>query len=462
MTIADLGLPRVACPLFSRPDANKRYTVNGKQVLVCNFSSETREINAQDIEFTTDSTYLTGTNITYSGGRGSAAIKIVGTVSGLGGYHGVYSILTHSGAQVAAGYGAIGVKSIVTNTAAMSNGVIYGGMFIAKHASTSTMTAQASLIGLEGQAYISSSGPARTVIGINAVVHNECTGAYGAGSVIRVIQVVCDNNAAAEVPVESSAICIWNMAGAWDYGIKFVTSSTGFGIAILVDSATTALEITTCTTGITVTDATTAISVVACSVFANAAVTLASADNAMELIVTDSGVLATGTSRAVYIQVTNSGAKTASAYVEGLSIVMIATAAVTDLIGEKIHIHNATNNFTSNMVGLMIDLDDPGTGAQNVMLLDLYRDNTHVGATRDCYIRCKSGGTLLGKHVFYMEGSSNIMADALFGFLACGSTSFLKSGTCSGTIAYSIKVLVHSIAGDAGTAYYIPVYPTKD
>lgn len=226
--MADLGLPKAQCPLFSVPGDQRRYRTVGKQQIVTVFTGETREINALDITFTSDSTYLTGTNLTYSSARGSAAIKITGTVSGIGGYEGIHIAIATSGAIDTDGYGTIGIKCVVTNSAAMTDGEVYGGQFIAKHASTSTMLATASLIGLDAWAYISSSGPARTVIGANLGVHNECSGAFGAGSVIRAVQVVCDENASAQSPVEATGICIWNMAGEWDNAINIVNSSSGF------------------------------------------------------------------------------------------------------------------------------------------------------------------------------------------------------------------------------------------
>lgn len=229
----ELSLRNAACPLMVSRGLNAFYNFNGKLGLTINTitalgAGTALESIGVEITHTTDSTYLTGTNITYSGGRGSAALKITSVVSGLGGYHGIYVGITTSSAQVTDGYGTIGIKCVVTNSAAMTDGEVYGGMFIAKHASTQTMTASASLIGLESWAYISSSGPARTVLGLNAAIHNECTGAYGAGSVARVIQVICDNASGAEVPVESTGICIWNMAGTWDNAINIVNSGNGF------------------------------------------------------------------------------------------------------------------------------------------------------------------------------------------------------------------------------------------
>jgi len=179
----------------------------------------------------TDSTYLTGTDMTYSGARGSSALKLISTFSGVGGgFSNIYSSITTTAAQVAAGAGVIGIKQVVTNSAALADGNIYAGQFIAKHShATNIMTASAALVGLEAWAYIADVGVARTAIGGNFGWHNEATGAtYGAGSVIRGVQIFCDNAASAGVPVESTGLCIWNQAGAITNCIKVVNSGSGF------------------------------------------------------------------------------------------------------------------------------------------------------------------------------------------------------------------------------------------
>lgn len=187
------------------------------------------EHDALDLQVTSDNTFITGTNITWSSARGSAIMKLTGTVSmASGAFEGIDIKIATSGVFTTDGEGVMGVKCVVTNSAALTDGEVYGGQFIAKHAATGTMLASASLIGLEAWAYVSSSGPARTVIGGNFGWHNECSGAYGAGSVIRGIQVICDNASGAQVPVESSGICIWNMAGTITNAINVVNSGSGF------------------------------------------------------------------------------------------------------------------------------------------------------------------------------------------------------------------------------------------
>jgi len=199
--------------------------------VVCAGVTGSSEHDGVVLDVTSANTFLTGTNLTYSGARGSAILKLVGTASmASGGFEGIDIKIATSGAFSGDGNGVMGLKCVVTNTAALADGEIYGGQFIAKHNhATNVMVASASLVGLEAWAYISAAGVARTCIGGNFGWHNEATGGtYGAGSVIRGVQIFCDNNAGGNDPVESTGLCVWNQAGAIINVLKIVNSGSGF------------------------------------------------------------------------------------------------------------------------------------------------------------------------------------------------------------------------------------------
>jgi len=203
-------------------------------------SSQTTENNSQVLSLTTDSTYLTGTNITYSGGQGSSALKISGTYSGVnGGYSNIYSLVNTSGLQ-AAGTGVIGVKSVAANTAALTNGVIYGGQFIAKHNhATNKVANAAAFIGAEGVVTQSDAGQIGTAIGVSAAYHiPSSAAAFDPGAVWRGLQVTLDNSSSNN-PSEQSGVVIWNMAGTQDNGIKLVKSGGGFTNDITLQNGAT-------------------------------------------------------------------------------------------------------------------------------------------------------------------------------------------------------------------------------
>jgi len=209
-------------------------------------ASQTTERNSISLAETQDSTFLTGSNVTYSGGRGSATLKIDSTVTmAAGGFHNFYSSIATSGAFTSDGNGIVGIKQVVTNTAALTDGEMYGAQIIAKHNhATNSMLAAASLIGLEAWVYNSAAGCAVTQIGVNCGWHNEATGGtYGAGSVIRGIQIFCDNNAGGNDPVESTGLAIWNQAGTIVNAINVVESGSGFtNFATITDGGVCAMS----------------------------------------------------------------------------------------------------------------------------------------------------------------------------------------------------------------------------
>jgi len=227
-----------------RPGLPATFQVNAETGLLTiskSLSGQTTENNNATLALTTNSTYLTGTNLTYSGARGSSALKITGTYSGVnGGYSNIYSTVTTTGAHTADGAGVIGIKGVLTNTAALADGNIYGGQFIAKHNhATNDMTASAALVGLEAWAYDSNTGTVGTLLGANLGYHNECSTTQVGGSVHRALQVFCDDAAGADAADEATGICIWNMAGTQTYGINMVKSDGGFTTDIKLQNGET-------------------------------------------------------------------------------------------------------------------------------------------------------------------------------------------------------------------------------
>jgi hypothetical protein len=193
-----------------------------------------------EIVVDTDSPFLSGSDITYSGGRGSSALRLTGTARGAaGGFSNIHSVAYNKVARSASSAGVVGIKQVTINDQAMTDGSLYGGQFVAKHASaTATMAAEAALIGLESWAYVSAAGCANTAIGGNFGWHNEATGGdYAVGSVIRGVQIFCDNNAGGNDPDESTGLCIWNQAGTITNAINVVNSGSGFTNFLNVSSA---------------------------------------------------------------------------------------------------------------------------------------------------------------------------------------------------------------------------------
>lgn len=192
-------------------------------------AAASNEAVALYFNYTSAQTYLTGSNLTYSGGRGSSAIKLVNTFTPTtGGFHNIFSQVTSSGVLATNGNGVVNIKAVTINSAAITDGEIYAAQFIAKKTGAGTATAESSHIGVEGWFYETDSGILRTGIGGNFGYHVDSTGAnHGAGSVHRGVQIFCDDSGTSQAE-ESTALCLWNMAGAQHNAINIVNSGSGF------------------------------------------------------------------------------------------------------------------------------------------------------------------------------------------------------------------------------------------
>ncbi|MCK9603005.1 MAG: hypothetical protein M0R66_01290 [Candidatus Omnitrophica bacterium] len=227
-------------------------------------ASQTAENKYVDLGFATDSTYLAGTNITYSGGIGSSALKITGTWTGAsGGYSNIYSYVTASTDFASDNDGVVNIKAVtLSDGVAVTDGNLYGGQFISKKSGAGVATAQAAFIGVESWFMETGSGEVRTGIGGNFGFHADSSAAsHAAGSVWRGLQVFCDSAGTSQAE-ETTAAYLWAQAGTinnglvvgagtFEKGVSFIgTTTTGISFT---GTTTTAISIGgTVTTGVSV------------------------------------------------------------------------------------------------------------------------------------------------------------------------------------------------------------------
>jgi len=189
----------------------------------------TDEWNSISMASTPVTTYLTGTNLLWSSSRGSAAIKLDNTFAQVsGGLHNIYSRITSNGVFTTDGNGVVNLKIVTVNSAAITDGEMYGGQFIVKKTGAGTALAASSHIAVEGWFLETDSGVIRTGIGGNFGWHTDSTAAaHGAGSVHRGIQIFCDNGGTSAAE-ESTGLCIWNQTGTITNALNVVNSGSGF------------------------------------------------------------------------------------------------------------------------------------------------------------------------------------------------------------------------------------------
>lgn len=134
-------------------------------------------------------------------------------------------------------------------------------------------------------------------------------------------------------------------------------------------------------------------------------------DNAVELTVTDSQTLASGTSRGIHISYTSSGAKTGGE-VDGMGIDLTISANIAGYAyGLALYTTTSDNPDISFLSALSIYADDVGIGTiGGFVCIDVGKTSTHKGVGRDAFMRFRThSGTT--DSVFLIEGSN--MADYL-------------------------------------------------
>ena len=203
-------------------------------------TSQTTENNCIDVTLTSDSTYISGSDVSYSQGYGSAAIKASGVFSGAtGGCHGIVSIVDWDVACASSSSGVVGIKSIVRSSdVSPTDGYFYGGQFIARKDGSGLMGKSVACIGLEAWFYETGTGEIGTAMGGNFGYHCDSSdAAHETGSVHRGVQIFCDNSGTSDAE-ETTALCLWNMAGTQDNAINVTQSGSGFTNFVYFASAT--------------------------------------------------------------------------------------------------------------------------------------------------------------------------------------------------------------------------------
>lgn len=179
------------------------------------------------LTLSTDSTFISGTNITWSAAYTSSVLKIVGTHTGTtGGLHGILIQMIQDQNFTAAAEGIIGIKSYLDMTdSAITEGNFMAGTFISKKSGSGTMATGAILHGIEAWTYVTNSSVVGTMIGGNIGYHADSSGdCSAAGTVWKALQVFADNGSMTNPAQETSGIDIWGMAGTIDNALKIGTS----------------------------------------------------------------------------------------------------------------------------------------------------------------------------------------------------------------------------------------------
>jgi len=201
---------------------------------------------------------------------------------------------------------------------------------------------------------------------------------------------------------------------------------------------------------------------------ATSTIATSSADHIMHLTVNDNSTISSGRNSGLYVEYVIGGIKTGGSECNAVSV----RGTLTDSVGSFYAYHALINitdgkNFNGGLFyGYMSDIGS-GTCA-NVWAMKLDRVTTTQGSSRDMFLGFKAhGGAGRAKTIFYIEGTSNKIAEQFImkAGAGSGSSDWFVTGvdvstgyTCAGVLRVGEEAI---IGGGVTTQYYIPLY-TED
>ena len=174
-----------------------------------------------------------------------------------------------------------------------------------------------------------------------------------------------------------------------------------------------------------------------------AILTGATADNMKSFNLTDEQTNASGYTRALHVNVTNTGTKPTSGELNCFGIDAAVSGDMPYCYLATEYLSTSGNPTISLVSALSIYLDNMGTGISNIHMLDLQTGNpvASAAATRDAYIRCRNHGTGTPTTIFYLQANNN--AKAATNFIEQAAVTIgpvAAAGTTTGDEVYTHKV----------------------
>jgi len=188
------------------------------------------------------------------------------------------------------------------------------------------------------------------------------------------------------------------------------------------------------------------------------------ARNGIHLAITDSSTVASGRNLGIYVEYVITGAKTGGEC-NPFSARVTASDSASDVYAYHA-LFNITSGKNFSNVGLFYGyMSDIGSGTiANAWAIKADRVTTTQASTRDAFIILKAhGGAGSAKTVFYIEGTSNKMAEQFLMLAGCQSSTSLyveginvgSSYTCAAALRVGVEAI---IGGGVTTQYYLPLY----
>ena len=138
------------------------------------------------------------------------------------------------------------------------------------------------------------------------------------------------------------------------------------------------------------------------------------ATDGMKIDIEDLSTISTGYEKGIYINYKQKGLKTGGD-VNPLTIdVSVEESAAGGVFPISLYLAMTSGKNVGNLGFLATYMEDIGAGViGNVMLADLARVITNLGASRDAFIRFRNHGAVAGKSGIYLEGYPNIVTNLI-------------------------------------------------
>lgn len=168
--------------------------------------------------------------------------------------------------------------------------------------------------------------------------------------------------------------------------------------------------------------------------------------------------VASGTTRGVYINYTQSGTKTGSAQVNALAVDMGIAADVPYAYGISISLDTIDDKTVGFLSGLSIYWEDYGDALTHSVMIDLGKNSVHEPADRNCFFRCREHTTVWpNSSVMRLEGGNSSGYFVVFDNPAGAEDAevILDAATCGESADYRIRCHLEHYAIDR----YIYLFP---
>ena len=165
---------------------------------------------------------------------------------------------------------------------------------------------------------------------------------------------------------------------------------------------------------------------------------------------TDTSTHSSGYNRGMYINWTNTGAKTGSAEINAFAVDFSLQASCPYVYGMAVYAGHSGNPAIGFFSGWSLYLDDIGTNVGGIVGLDLGFAATNSPSGRHAFIRCRKHTANVPDTVLLLEGAGS--AKYLLKFDQVGNLCVTDAGAVAGNRTHKIKCECQ------GTEFYINGY----